>query len=117
MPECPNLAKKQSSDHARDTTAHAPATDIRLPNSAFALIWSGLPPGTDLPGGAAIRPGLTPSRHSGDKVRRLQVSRIPVFYASARCTWRGLNRPSCHPRLWLWCRATNVRSARRGNAP
>ena len=46
------LAKKRSSSYARGTTAHTSATDIRAVTSAFALISSVLPPGTDFLGGA-----------------------------------------------------------------
>ncbi len=55
------LARKRSSSHLRATSAHTPATDIRAVTSAFALISSVLPPGTDLRGGASEGPNLTPS--------------------------------------------------------
>lgn len=43
--------------------------------SAFRLISSGLPPGMNLPGGAAVRPGLAQSgRFSGPGTRRV------IFY-------------------------------------
>ncbi len=60
--EGPLLARKRSSSHARGRSGLPPTTDFRAVTSAFALISSALPPGTDLLGDAAEGPNLTRSR-------------------------------------------------------
>ncbi len=45
------MATSRLSEHVAGTSALPLTADIRAPKSAFALISSALPPGTDLPGG------------------------------------------------------------------
>ncbi len=59
LPFCLVLSRKQSSGHAIGTTALAPATDIRAPKSAFALISSAVRPGADSQDGGADSPKVT----------------------------------------------------------
>ena len=44
------------------------STDLLAAMSAFLRIWSALPPGADLPGGAPVRLGLTRRRPTGGEV-------------------------------------------------
>jgi hypothetical protein len=68
--ECLVLAKKRSSGHARGRSGLPPTADFRAVTSAFALISSALPPGTDLLGGAAEGPFVTQPGHSGSPALR-----------------------------------------------
>ncbi len=59
----PLMAISRSSGHAVGTTALPPATDIRAPKSAFALISSASPSGADSQDGGAVGPEVTQPGH------------------------------------------------------
>ena len=68
-----------------------------------------IPPKADETEGSRRSPYLTRKRHSGDRILRDQMCRIPVFRASARCTWRGINPLSGQLHLRHWRRAVKLR--------
>ncbi len=53
------MAISGGSGQVAGTTALPPATDIRAPKSAFALISSAVPPGADSQDGGAVGPEVT----------------------------------------------------------
>ncbi len=59
------LAISRSPGQAVGTTGLPPATDIRAPKSAFALISSAVPPGADSQDGGADSPKVTRTCHGG----------------------------------------------------
>ncbi len=94
MAECRLLAKNGSSNHLRATSACHPASDIRWPMSVIVRISSGLPPGTDVPGGVAEGPLVT---HNGSRQHVLHLPhRRRTRPASPLCG--GLLRRRSHGR-------------------
>ncbi len=63
------MATSRSPGQVAGTTALPPATDIRAPKSAFALISSAVPQGADSQDGGAVGPEMTHSGSRGSPIR------------------------------------------------
>ncbi len=106
--QCRLMAISRSPGHVAGTTALPPATDIRAPKSAFALISSAVPPGADSQDGGADGPEVTQSGSRQSSTPTAMTTAHPVASRSPDrtgmcCVGRGT--PQCSK--WPMSRASD----------